>query len=58
MAQYQDQVDELLKRVFQQAPQILHHTFALDGKSNCMQSGNTIVAGLTCDKAQTQPWHH
>lgn len=32
MAQHQDQVDELLARVFQQAPRSLHYTFALNGR--------------------------
>lgn len=58
MAQHRDQVDGLLKRVFQQAPQILHHIFALDGKSNRIHSVNSTTIRLTYDKAQTQPWHH
>ena len=33
MAQHSDEVDRLLRAVMPQAPEFLHHVFALEGKS-------------------------
>ena len=33
MAQHSDEVDRLLRTVMPQAPEVLHHIFALEGKS-------------------------
>ena len=33
MAQHSDEVDQLLRAVMPQAPEVLHHVFALEGKS-------------------------
>ena len=33
MAQRSDEVDQLLRSVMPQAPEVLHHVFALEGKS-------------------------
>lgn len=34
MAQHSDEVDQLLRAVMPQAPEVLHHVFALEGKSS------------------------
>lgn len=33
MAQHSDEVDRLLRAIMPQAPEVLHHVFALEGKS-------------------------
>lgn len=33
MAQHSDEVDQLLRAIMPQAPEVLHHVFALEGKS-------------------------